>query len=77
MICENCGKEIKENTSYISLDEFAKRLGVSRTSIERQIRTGRIRAFELGGNSERAGRVLIPESEFEIFVKNSLKPVGR
>lgn len=75
MICENCGNEINDKYSFISVQDFAKRFGLSTSSIDREIRSGHIQAFEFGGNNSRAGRVLIPESEVEKFFKSQMKAI--
>lgn len=71
MICENCGKEIE---SYIGVSEFCRRTGLSRSTIEADVACGKIKAFRYGGNSLRAGRILIPETEVEAFKEKFFKP---
>lgn len=73
MICENCGKNIE---SYIGVSEFCKRTGLSRSTIESDIAVGKIEAYRYGGNSLRAGRILIPESEVEQFKKQFFQPAA-
>lgn len=71
MICENCGKEID---SFIGTAEFAKRVGLSASTILRAVENGEIKAFKYGGNSVRAGKIVIPESELKLFREKYLKP---
>ena len=76
MICDNCGKEIE---SYIGITEFANRVGLSRSSIERHVKDGSIKAFEYQGykGDSYSKKKLIPESEISNFREKFLKPVTR
>lgn len=72
MICENCGKEIE---SYIGINEFAKRVGLSRSTIERDVKSGRIKGFMYSRDKfGYASRILIPESEIEVFKEKYFIP---
>lgn len=76
MICEHCGKEIE---SYIGVTEFAQRVGLSRSTIERHINNGSIKAYEYQGTDGASyqKRKIIPQSELDSFKQKFLVPVAR
>lgn len=76
MICDNCGKEIE---SYIGVSEFARRVGLSPTTVKRHIENGSIKAFEYQGHDGNSyfKRKVIPQSEISNFKEKFLKPVKR
>lgn len=76
MICEHCGKEVE---SYIGVTEFARRVGLSRSTIERHINNGSIKAYEYQGHNGESFqcRKVIPQSELEAFKEKFFRPTGR
>lgn len=76
MICEHCGKEIE---SYIGVSEFARRVGLSPTTIKRHIENGSVKAFEYQGSDGGSyfKRKVIPQSEIESFKRKFLVPVSK